>query len=172
MGSFGAPHLRKSTFREGIITGILGACAVALFYLCLDIARGEPLLTPSVLGQAFVLHDPVTPGVVETSAVIAYTIFHFIAFAAFGVVLASLTRAADQSNLARYAEFQVLIVFLVFFYGVVSVASEVVRGTLPFVGVLVANIIAGALMVGYLWRNHPALGRANRTPLGATDGRS
>lgn len=171
---YGIPRpAAESIPRDGIVTGLLGAAVVALFYLAVDAARGHPLMTPTVLGQAFILHDPVTPTTPDLTAVLAYTCFHVFAFIFFGFVLAALVRASEASSLARYAMVQVLVAFMVFFYGVVSIGSEVVRGTLPFVGVLAANALAGAVMTGWLWRHHPKLRvLIAQTPLGATDGRT
>lgn len=159
--------------REGLITGLLGAVVVALFFFFVDLSRGQTLMTPSVLGDAFILHRPVALDAPDPAAVVVYSIFHFAAFIAFGLVLAVLARASEVSSLARYAVVQLLVAFVLFFYGVVSVASEVVRGRLPFVGILVANGLAGVVMVTWLWRHHPRLQIAvARTPLGATDGRT
>ncbi|HEY3935214.1 MAG TPA: hypothetical protein VGL65_11435 [Gemmatimonadales bacterium] len=156
--------------REGIITGVLGAVVVALFYFVVDLTRGHALMTPSVLGEAFILHQPVLVNTPDAAAIVAYTVFHFVAFIAFGLLLAALTRASETSSLARYAVVQLLVVFLLFFYGVLSVGSELVRGMFPFIGVLAANALAGAVMVGWLWRHHPALRMAAmRTPLGANN---
>ncbi len=148
---------RESIPRDGIITGLLGAGIVAAFYFVIDLARGQAFMTPSVLGQAFILHRPLTLATPDTAAVVAYTIFHFLAFIIFGFVLAALVRASEASPLARYATMQLLVAFMVLFYGVVSIGSEIVRGMLPFVGVLAANALAGAAMTGWLWRHHPHL---------------
>lgn len=159
--------------REGIITGLLGGAVVATFYLIIDIFRHQPLITPSVLGQGFILHVPVTPEAVDIGAVAAYTVFHFGAFVAFGLLLAALVRSSETSSLARYAVLQVLVAFVVFFYGLLWVGSEVVRGMFSFIGVLAANALAGVVMVTWLWRHHPALRAAmSRTPLGANDARA
>lgn len=173
-----APHeanrwQESGLLREGVVTGLLGAAVVALFYLVVDIGRGHAFMTPSVLGDAFVLHRPVEIGIPDGTAVLVYTVLHVVAFVAFGLVLAVLARAAELSSLARYAVVQVLVAFVVFFYGIVSVGSEIVRGLLPVVGILVANGLAGVVMVLWLWRHHPKLRMAfARTPLGAADGRS
>ncbi len=47
------PRRRTGTRGEGIVTGLLGAAVVALYYLLIDFVRGQPLMTPSVLGDAF-----------------------------------------------------------------------------------------------------------------------
>jgi hypothetical protein len=38
-------------FREGLITGMVGAAAVAVWFLITDLIQGRPLSTPSILGQ-------------------------------------------------------------------------------------------------------------------------
>jgi hypothetical protein len=151
------PAVDESISHDGIITGLLGAGIVAAFYFVIDLMRGQAFMTPSILGQAFILHQPLTPAAPDTVAVVAYTVFHVVAFIAFGFVLAALVRASEASTLARYAMIQLLVAFMVLFYGVVSIGSEIVRGMLPFVGVLVANALAGVAMTGWLWRHHPRL---------------
>lgn len=164
------PSREAALRREGIITGMLGAAVVALFYLPIDLVRGQALVTPSVLGQAFILHTPVTPTTVDLAAVLVYTVFHLGAFMAFGLLLAALARASESSSLARYAFVQIMVAFVVFFYGALWIGSEVVRGMFPFIGVLAANTLAGAVMVTWLWRHHPVLRiEMARIPLGANN---
>ena len=156
--------------REGIIAGILGAAVVALFYLIVDLIRGRAFMTPSVLGEAFVLHIPVSLTTPDTDAVVAYTALHLVAFIAFGLLLTALIRTSEHSVIARDAAIQIMVAFLVFFYGVLSVGAEVVRGMFPFVGVLVANALAGGVMIGWLLYRHPELRAAfRRTPLDTDD---
>ena len=167
------PRRDSTLLREGVITGLIGAAVVAIFYLLADMLRNHPFMTPSVLGDALVLHRPVNLENPHMAAVAVYTVVHLLAFVAFGTVLTMLARASEVSSLARYAVVQVLVAFVVFFYGVVSLGSEVVRGMLPFVGILAANALAGVAMITWLWRHHPGLRIAvARTPLGATDGRA
>lgn len=165
-------HSRRSdpALREAIITGLLGAAVVAVFYLVLDLLRGRPLVTPSVLGQAFILHQPPSATVADPAAVILYTAFHLAAFLVFGLFLTVLVRAAEESPLARYALVQLLIVFELFFFGLLSIASETTRGLFSLWGVLAANTLAGAVMVGWQWRHHPRLRLVlESTPLGAAE---
>jgi hypothetical protein len=73
----------RTAVREGIVTGMIGAAVVALFFLGVDLIRGVPGLTPSVLGEVFVLRRPsgVTTSVDMTAAAL-YTAVHFVAIAA------------------------------------------------------------------------------------------
>ena len=50
-----------STIREGLVTGVLGAAAVALWYLVVDAAAGRPFHTPNALGGVLFRGDA-SPG--------------------------------------------------------------------------------------------------------------
>lgn len=157
--------------REGVITGLLGAAVVAVFYLAVDVARGRPLMTPTVLGEVFVMRqaDPIATAP-DFLALALYTIVHIIAFVAFGLFLTALARRAEQSGLMRYAIVQLLVVFELFFYGLVQIGAETAAGMFPLWSVLAANTLAAFVMCTWLWRRHPAIGRAfARQPLGAAD---
>ncbi|MES2124488.1 MAG: hypothetical protein V4503_07335 [Gemmatimonadota bacterium] len=147
--------------REGVITGLFGAAVVAVFYLGVDVARGQPLMTPTVLGEVFVMRQAaLSTGTPDTMAIVLYTIVHIIAFTAFGIFLTALARRAEQSGLMRYAIVQLLVVFELFFYGLLQVGAESARGMFPLWSVLAANTLAAIVMCSYLWRRHPALARA------------
>jgi len=155
---------------EAIVTGLFGAGVVAGFYFLLDLARGQPLMTPSVLGDLLLLQRPIVEAP-NTAAVLGYSVVHTLAFILFGFALTMLVRAAERSALARYAVVQLLVVFELFFYGLLMIASEQARGLFPFLGVLAANSLAAVVMLVWLWRHHPRLAVAFRDePLGATDG--
>ena len=44
--------LKNRTLREGITAGVLGATAVAVWFLILDTVAGRPFATPSMLGSS------------------------------------------------------------------------------------------------------------------------
>ncbi len=159
----------RAARREGVITGLWGASAVALFYFVVDLLRGHPLMTPSVLGQAFIMRTPITT-TPETAAVLLYTAFHLLAFIAFGLFLAALVRGAESSALARYAIVQLFVVFEVGFYFMLSIASAGAQGQFSLMSVLTANTLAAVAMGTWQWRHHPAVRAALRTvPLGDTE---
>lgn len=161
----------RHSVREGIVTGLIGAAVVALFFLGVDLIRGVPGLTPSVLGEVFVLRRPsaVTTSVDMTAAAL-YTAVHLLAFAGFGLLIVALARKSETSSLVRYAVFPVFLAFLIFFQGVLAVADETTRGLFPMWSVLTANVLAGAAMAWYVWRQHPRLQSAFRgVPLGSPE---
>ena len=159
----------RSWVMHGLIAGALGATAVAVWFLIVDLVNGRPLYTPRILGAAF--FGVFGPPMGETAAhhVIGYTLVHYAAFALIGIVLAAIVRRAtdDPHVLAGLVIF--FFVFQVGFYGFVALLSQWdLLGRLAWYQVGAANVLASALMGGYLWKVHPALGREIRFTL---DGR-
>jgi hypothetical protein len=159
----------RGAIRDGITTGLIGAAVVALFFLGVDLIRGAPGLTPSVLGQVFVLREPsAVTNQVNASAAILFTVVHLLVFVFYGLTLSALTRRGETSSIARYALVALVVAYVPFFLGVLAVAGETTRGLFPAWSVLTANLIAGAAMVYYLWSHRPAFRSAWRSvPLGA-----
>jgi hypothetical protein len=48
----GTPLGRRRIVREAVVAGLLGAAAVAIWFLLLDLLRGQPFFTPAALGSA------------------------------------------------------------------------------------------------------------------------
>lgn len=160
---------RHSLVREGMVAGLLGAGAVALWFLILDSAEGHPFTTPSVLGQVVVFRnlEPVVASP-DWTAVAAYTAVHVAAFLLFGLLVTALVFQADKSRLALFALFMLLVAFEAFFSGLMTMLFEGTAGLFPLWKVLAANTLALIAMGTYLLRRHPAiLRRLAREPLGS-----
>lgn len=147
--------------KEGAVTGVLGGLTVAIWFLVLDILNRQPLHTPSVLGQVILFGNtrPVTDHIM-TGAVIGYTLIHLAVFVALGLFITELVHLAVNSPLFRFAILMLFVVFQVFFYGFTYVFFVATRQLFPWWEVLVADTLAVAVMVTYLWRKHPSLKRA------------
>src|SRR5688572_5639876 len=79
---------RHDLLREGIITGLVGALAVAGWFLIIDVMQGRMFATPSVLGQVILFNNPnpvITP--VQAGPIVAYTLVHIGAFIGFGIAV-------------------------------------------------------------------------------------
>jgi hypothetical protein len=160
---------KHSLFSEATDAGFLGAAAVALWFLVHDSLRGRPLLTPSVLGQVFLLgsEHPVTTSV-DFGAMVMYTVVHFLAFLLFGLLLAWMVRACVEQALVRFGLLVVFVAFEFFFYVVLNVVSAEVGALFPLWTVAGANLLAAAVMGVYFWLRYPELKRVLREePLGA-----
>jgi hypothetical protein len=157
-----------SVLKEGIVAGMLGALAVAIWFLAVDLFQGKPFFTPSVLGQILLLGRalPATE-TIDASAVVLYTGFHFVAFVLFGMLVTKLVHLAVNNPVIRFGLVMVFVVFEVFFWGFTYMFFAGTRGLFPRGAILIANTFAAIVMAVYLWRRHPSLKRALRhEPLG------
>lgn len=155
------PSSTASLYQEGIVAGVLGAIAVALWFLVLDSLSGRPFWTPTVLGTALFRHgsgldNPQTLPV-SFEMVLMFSWVHGMVFAALGGLVARLLGYAERHPSAGFG---VLLLFVVFQFGFIAVATvfaEPVLRALSAWSILVANLVAAAAMTAFLWRRHPLL---------------
>jgi hypothetical protein len=157
------PAVRESTLADtdGIIAGLLGAAVTALWFLIIDAINGRPLFTPTLLGTAL-FHAATGLRALETlpvslEMVVLYTAVHGVVFAAIGSLSSRLLAVAQRQP---EVGFGILLLFVVFEFAVtvspILFAPAVVR-TLTWPVLLFANVLATAVMAGYLWQCHPGL---------------
>jgi hypothetical protein len=149
---------RRSVLREGIVTGLIGATVVALWFLVFDLARGKPLFTPALLGNAlfYGVNNPLGLEV-TLGPVIGYTIIHGLAFIAFGVIAASVMSVSENEPGVFVAFVILFACFEVFILGVVGALGQSMLGALVWWAILIGNLLASAAMIWYLVREHPGL---------------
>lgn len=147
--------MAASTVKEGVLVGLAGAVAVAIWFLIFDLAAGVPFRTPALLGGAFFegLRDPsalvITPGLV-----LKYTIAHGLAFIAFGIAVAGLFAMVDRDRHLLFGLFMLFCCFEVFFIGMVRVLGYQLLDEIPTWAILGANLVASVVMLGMLFRRH------------------
>src|SRR5947208_7107433 len=157
--------------REGFIAGLIGAAAVALWFLVVDVIAGRPFFTPAMLGSAVFwgVHDPAQV-VIEYSRIIGYTMIHVSAFIIVGTMSAVL---AAEVEVAPHTLYLVVVFFAIFefrFYVTVAVLAQHLLGSLAWWNVAIGNAVAAFGMGYYLWRVHPQLAATLKLhPLGETD---
>ena len=154
---------------EGLDAGLLGGTAVAVWFLLKDVLIGQPLRTPSILGQVL-MNSGQSPVVspFDFGAVIIYTVVHFLTFVALGLLVSWLVRLAVLNPVARFALLILFVVFEFAFYVLIQTVSDSVGQFFPLFWVLSGNLLAAGIMGAYFWRRHPSLRRAlGREPLGA-----
>ncbi len=150
--------MRHPIARDGIVAGVLGATAVALWFLALDTVYAQPLATPYALGRGLLRIFGPPGGEGMLVFVLAYTIFHYVAFIVAGIVLALVVHWAEtQPSVLAGA----LMLFLAFEIGIYALSSALREspffGALGWAQVASGNFIAALVMGGYLWRAHPEL---------------
>jgi hypothetical protein len=152
--------MRHTIARDGIVAGILGATAVALWFLGLDIIYRHAFATPEALGRG--LLRILGPQGSEGAAVfvIVYTIFHFAAFILAGLLVAVIVHFAEREPGVLAGAMMLFVAFEIGFYALSSALSESpMFGALGWAQVATGNLVAAIVMGTYMWRTHPGLGR-------------
>jgi hypothetical protein len=158
-----SPSLLDSSrlYREGMIAGVLGAAAVAVWFLLLDALAGRPLWTPTVLGTALFRRgaglDGAVPLPVSLEMVAMFTWVHGLVFAALGGIAARMLGYVERHPGAGFGVLLLFVVFQFAFIAAALVFAAPVLRVLSAWSILVANLIAAAAMTAYLRQRHPDL---------------
>jgi uncharacterized membrane protein YgdD (TMEM256/DUF423 family) len=159
---------QHNTFSEGILTGLVGAIVVAVWYLIVDVGRGRPLATPNVLGQVFVRADTLPSAHIVPQAVLEYTLLHLVVFAVIGIGLVWLTHLASRNPSLRMGVWLGLVIGFLLFLGHLVMLSSLTRQRVPWIIAVGGSILGMGSMALYLWKRHPRLrGSFDELPLGA-----
>jgi hypothetical protein len=145
--------------REGLVAGLLGGAVVALWFLIYDSLTGRPLRTPELLGTA-VFEALRSPALAEIrfEVVLGYTVVHFAAFVAFGLVGAALVAAAEREPRVLLGLFILFWCYELVFLGFVSALDEALVGALRWWNIAIANLLAAVSMLTYFFLGHRSLG--------------
>jgi len=156
-----APALRDHpVVARGLVTGLIGAIAVAAWFFVLDIAAGAPLRTPAALGSALLLGAAGPAEVTVSFGLVAtYTVVHLAAFLVAGVVLVAVAEEVERVPAIALLVVLAGIVLEGLVVATLAVGAEWVLGTLGWWSVVAANLIAVSAMGWQVWRTHPALRR-------------
>lgn len=141
---------------EGVVAGLIGATTVALWFLVVDVITGHPLFTPDALGGAVLSFFGPAGGEGSMTRIAIYTVVHYAAFVAVGIVALRLVHAADRQPSILSGLMVLFAAFELGFYGLVALLSQ----SPTFAGIAwyqvgAANLVAAAAMGWYIWRSHP-----------------
>ncbi len=141
--------------REGLVSGLLGAGVVAVWFLIYDVAAGVPLRTPALLGAALLhgLRDP-SALVIDTPLVAEYTAVHGLAFVLFGWIAAALLALADREPRLLFAFIMLFCCFEVFTFVMIEALAQWLLEAIAWWTILAGNLLASAVMLGYFLRGH------------------
>ncbi len=142
---------------DGLLTGMLGALAVAAWFLVLDTLRGHPLQTPALLGSVLLRGGLAgyRAGSIVPLDVAAYTAFHFVAFTVVGLSLSLLMTLFERFPIMFFV-IALLFAFLEVGFAVLSAVLHLeAPDRLPGWSVMMANLLASAAMAWYQVVRHP-----------------
>ena len=151
--------MRHSSIREGIVAGFLGATAIAVWFIIVDVVSGHPLYTPDLLGRGLISVLGKPPAMPDTmiTHVFAYTLFHYAAFALVGVVVASIVHQSARTPAVLAGFLIMFVVFELGAYGLAGLLTQSELGGLAWYQIFIANLLASVVMGWFMWTRHPAL---------------
>ncbi|PYO73636.1 MAG: hypothetical protein E6K55_13595 [Gemmatimonadetes bacterium] len=151
---------------QGLVTGLIGAGVVALWFLALDVAAGHPLRTPAGLGAALLFGASNATAVeINLGLVAAYTVFHVVAFFLAGVLFVAIAEQIERTPGLILLATMAMIVLDAVVVTALALGAQWVLGTLGVWSVLVANVLALSAMGWFVWATHPLLRRKLREPV-------
>ncbi len=153
--------LSRHPLRQGFIAGLIGATAIAVWFLVVDAIANRPFFTPTVLGAAlFDLIGGAFGGRDQFTNVAMYTLVHYALFVVIGVLATYATNLLERKP-SKLTGLVALFVALEF--GVLALTAVLVRsplfGTIAWWQFGIANLIAAFSMGMYIWRTHHPLPR-------------
>jgi len=144
--------------REGVISGLLGAAAVAVWFFVIDIVSGRPFGTPLMLGRSVASLFGGGEGGSTATYVLGYTVVHVLVFVLVGLVVAAIFNNAESEPSLLIGFLILFVAFEVGWYGWTALlAGSENFGQLAWYQVLLGNLVATAVMGAYMWRAHPGL---------------
>lgn len=156
---------RSDMLLDGLLTGMIGALAVAVWFLILDLAAGRPLYTPALLGS-WLLHGAAAGNAAITVApleVAAYTAFHLVVFVAVGIAFSWLMTLFERFPIMFFVLLVLFVSLMLGFFALDIVLGAELTGKLHAWTIVIANLLAAGGMALYQWKRHPgALGRVER----------
>ncbi len=154
----GEPHSTPAAdlLYDAFYGGALGACAIALFFLVVDVMQGRPLFTPAMIGTVlFTSASPLTVTETRLDMVAYYTLVHF---AVFGALAAGISVMCRRWALVEGHPIVIVgVVFTVLTAALIVADLTLMRGVVFAMGlapVLVGNAVTGIVMAAFIHWSH------------------
>jgi hypothetical protein len=143
---------------RGLMTGLVGAAVVAVWFFILDVMAGAPFTTPVALGSALLFGaSNADSAALNLGVVAAYTIVHVVAFAITGVIFVAVAEQIERTPSFLLLALLTAIVLEAVVVASLALGAQWVLGTLGIWSVCVGNLLAVVSMGWYVWQTHPLL---------------
>lgn len=155
------------TRREGVVVGLIGASAVAVWFFVADLIAGRPMYTPYSLGSVLQGFFGATAPASQPLTILMYTVFHYLSFIGVGFVFSAIFNAAEEepSILAGFAILFVALELACVGLTVLVQESSALR-SIAWYQIGAANLVASISMGTYLVRRHRGVLRRVALSLG------
>lgn len=150
----------RTSLTEGLVAGLLGYLAVALFFAAVNVLGGAPPLeTVSHLG-AVLTGASVEPGTVDLPSVLAYNGLHLFVSLVVGFLAAWIFMEMELHPGLWYVAFFVLMSALIYSLVVMGVFGSEILGVIAWEEVVAGNLVwAGTILGSLAWRHRSLGGR-------------
>jgi hypothetical protein len=142
---------------EGLRIGLVGATAIWLWLLVVDVIAGAPLHTSGVLGRELLgiiwpsLHTSLLAGV------LAFTLVHYALWALVGTLVVRAIAADARSPGVLMLAVVILILLQLAFVGITQIFSETLLRHYAWPALFGGDVIGLLIAGAYLLRRHPEL---------------
>jgi hypothetical protein len=149
-------HTTADFIYDAFFSAGLGGSVVAIFFLIVDVARGDPLLTPTVIGAA--LFQGISPAEVAGVDLGLVTVYSFVHFAVFGLLGAAFSVLVHEAEL--HAKHPAVLLFTIFAVvevggiGAGTVFAPAVMAWIGYVEIAAANFLAAFAMAAFMVSSH------------------
>jgi hypothetical protein len=150
---------------DGVLAGVIGATAIALWFLVIDTLDGRPLFTPITLGSGL-LGAAAENGPGAFGLLVAYTVFHYAVFILVGLAAAFIVGLADREPsvlLGFVLLFAIAEVGIYALVAILDVASPL--GRHAWLTLMMGNLLAVMAMGWFFWKRRSGLGAKFRSAL-------
>jgi hypothetical protein len=148
----GHPQLTR-----GLITGLIGATVVAMWFFAIDLLADAPFTTPVAMGSALLFGASADNAALNLGVVAAYTVVHVVAFAVAGVLFVIVAEGIERSPSFLLLAVMTAIVLDGIVVATLALGAQWVLGTLGIWSVVIGNLLAVCSMGAYVWLTHPTL---------------
>ena len=153
---------REEVLVQGLIAGVVGYAAVALFFLLLNVIVGRsPFYTAAALGSTlFYGMGDLTQLAIEPGPVLAFNGVHLFLSLLAGTIAAWLLYETERHHFIWYFVLFVFLAAFVYSLLVVGIVGAEIAHVISWWAVLAANVIWMLALGSYLWFQHRGLMRS------------
>ena len=142
---------------DAVMSGLVGAVLMALWFLVFDVVRGMPFFTPSLLGSVlFTGAEPHAVSTVSGAMVFAYSGVHTLVFLGAGFALAVMFRVFAENPQFGMVLLLLFLLFEAIVFGFEAAVFPHLIGEIGTAAVAVGNILAALSMFWLLLYRHPS----------------
>lgn len=136
-----------SVTSRGVVAGIVGATAMAFWFLIIDGAQGLPFRTPAFIANSLLGTEGIG---IAVGPVVLYTLIHYGAWVAVGLLVSWVLTLVETASPLLLGLVLGFALFDLVFYGSVIVTGADVVAELGWPPVLIGNLVAGVSALGFL----------------------